>query len=554
MLIILKCILSSLILFQAGHTLTKILNFKDSNIGFCEKGLLGLVFLSFIGLLINFFFPLNIFINSAIFTIFIFLCFWFKTFPVKEILITGIVATLIIYLANVNNPDGGLYHLPYIQILNEEKLIIGINNLHYRFALASMFQYNSAVFNNIYLGVNGITIPLSITVSYFLYYLHLQLVEFLKQNKDLNYFFSILYLIIIVSSLYSFNRYSNYGNDVPLHIFYIIIFLLTLKVLLNENSIDQFNLIAIFSIFLVINKITFIFTLLFPLLILLNLKEKKIFSLTNVFLIIFVFFWCLKNFLISGCLVFPISITCFESIIWTDLNLINQERLAGEAWSKGWIDQNKYSTYQEFLSNYNWLEVWFSKHFYIVLEKLLPIFIFICFMIITLTLRGKYLEKFSLKSLFNKKIYFLLLILFMNVALWFNFFPIYRYGYSYLVVFITILFLLIFIKFIKKPDYIYIKKYFLLFVFFGYLAFGIKNFVRIIENFHEDYVGKPFPNIHYSYYTKQNPLIQKKSINDTFEFYYAPNLCFYNKAPCTNYEIKNLNYKKIANYGVLYIK
>ena len=48
--------------------------------------------------------------------------------------------------------------------------------------------------------------------------------------------------------------------------------------------------------------------------------------------------------------------------------------------------------------------------------------------------------------------------------------------------------------------------------------------------------------------------IEKKSINDTFEFYYAPNLCFYNKAPCTNYEIKNLNYKKIANYEVLYIK
>ena len=47
MLIILKCILSSLILFQAGHTLAKILNFKDINIGFCEKGLLGLVFLSF---------------------------------------------------------------------------------------------------------------------------------------------------------------------------------------------------------------------------------------------------------------------------------------------------------------------------------------------------------------------------------------------------------------------------------------------------------------------------------------------------------------------------
>lgn len=56
MLIILKCILSSLISFQAGNVLAKILNFKDSDIGFCEKGLLGLVFISFIGLLINFFF------------------------------------------------------------------------------------------------------------------------------------------------------------------------------------------------------------------------------------------------------------------------------------------------------------------------------------------------------------------------------------------------------------------------------------------------------------------------------------------------------------------
>ena len=37
MLIILKCILSSLILFQAGHTLTKILNFKDSNIDFVKR-------------------------------------------------------------------------------------------------------------------------------------------------------------------------------------------------------------------------------------------------------------------------------------------------------------------------------------------------------------------------------------------------------------------------------------------------------------------------------------------------------------------------------------
>ena len=44
----------------------------------------------------------------------------------------------------------------------------------------------------------------------------------------------------------------------------------------------------------------------------------------------------------------------------------------------------------------------------------------------------------------------------------------------------------------------------------------------------------------------------KKLIDNKMEYYYAPNLCFYNKAPCTNYKIDNLKYKKILNYKVLY--
>ena len=43
----------------------------------------------------------------------------------------------------------------------------------------------------------------------------------------------------------------------------------------------------------------------------------------------------------------------------------------------------------------------------------------------------------------------------------------------------------------------------------------------------------------------------KKLIDNKMEYYYAPNLCFY-KAPCTNYKIDNLKYKKILNYKVLY--
>ena len=133
-------------------------------------------------------------------------------------------------MLKTNNPDGGLYHLPYIQILNEEKIIFGINNLHFRFALSTMFQYISALHNNFFLGVVGITIPTAIIVSCFFYFLHRYIFESLKEYSDQNFLISIIYIIILISSLYSFNRYSNYGNDVSLNVFYFLIFYLVLKI------------------------------------------------------------------------------------------------------------------------------------------------------------------------------------------------------------------------------------------------------------------------------------------------------------------------------------
>ena len=45
-------------------------------------------------------------------------------------------------------PDAGLYHLPYISILNENKIIIGLSNIHFEFGHVSILQYLSAIYNN----------------------------------------------------------------------------------------------------------------------------------------------------------------------------------------------------------------------------------------------------------------------------------------------------------------------------------------------------------------------------------------------------------------------
>lgn len=550
--LIIKCIFSSYIIYQSGNIFSKILSLKSNRISFCEKSFLGIIFISFIGLFLNFFFPLNYTINSIFFSFLIVSFFIDRSFPFKQIIIIGLVTSLILLFAKTNNPDGGLYHLPYIQILNEEKIIFGLNNLHFRFALVSMFQYVSALFNNLYLGIEGVTIPIAIIVSYFLYFLHHEIFKLIKKYTKINSFISIIYVILLVSSLYSFNRYSNYGNDVSLHIFYFLIFLLSLNYFFIEQNKDTYNLVLIFSAFLIINKITYILVILFPIIIFFNLKQKKIINPTNFFIFVFFLLWALKNILISGCIIFPIPFLCFEMIEWSNLELVNQEKLAGEAWSKGWPDQKTFDDHSTFISNYNWLSTWFGKHFLVVLEKFIPIILFIIIFSFIFLVKGEKIELINNKF-YKIKLFQIYLISLLNFLLWFNFFPIYRYGYAFILIFTILSILLLTINKFNITEKIFIKKYYTSILVIGYMLFCLKNIDKIYENYNQNYVGKPFPNIYYSNFVTNLPKIEKKMIKNKFIYYHAPNLCFYNKAPCTNYLIENLNFKTLFNYKVLYL-
>ncbi len=549
--LIFKCILSSYVIYQSGNILSKILNFNSTSSDYFEKSFLGFIFISFVALFLNFFTPLSYLLNTLIFSLIIISFIIDKSFPIKEILIVGIITSLILAFAKTNNPDGGLYHLPYIQILNEEKIIFGINNLHFRFALSTMFQYISALHNNFFLGVVGITIPTAIIVSCFFYFLHRYIFESLKEYSDQNFLISIIYIIILISSLYSFNRYSNYGNDVSLNVFYFLIFLFSIKNIQKKINEKDFNLLLIFTFFLLINKITFILAGLFILLFFDNIKKNYLLNRTTTFLLIFSFLWIIKNIAVSGCIIFPIPMLCFESLEWTNIQQVQNEKIAGEAWSKGWPDQNLYKDHLTFISNFNWLDTWFSKHFFIIINKFLPILIFIILLFLIFLIKGEKLKKIN-NIFLTKKFFIIYIITFSNFLLWFVFFPIYRYGYSFLLTFFLLTFLYLISYNIKKPGKVFFIRFVIFLLIFGYISFFIKNITRVYKNYNQNYVGKPFPNIYYSNYHTNSQGIQKKLIDNKMEYYYAPNLCFYNKAPCTNYKIDNLKYKKILNYKVLY--
>ena len=78
------------------------------------------------------------------------------------------------------------------------------------------------------------------------------------------------------------------------------------------------------------------------------------------------YFYNFFTFINSGCLIFPISITCFENLAWSlDKDLINQTNTWFELWSKAGAGPN-YTLDErlEYISGLNWLSNWFDKYFF----------------------------------------------------------------------------------------------------------------------------------------------------------------------------------------------
>ena len=144
--------------FSLSGFLLKYAIFKKKDINeFNENGLFGFILIGFISLLLNFFFPLNLLVNNIVFIIVFILAFKLNFFNqnffklLKNIFFVSIIAYIFLIYSNVNRPDAFSYHLPYSQILNEHKVIIGLSNLHFRFGHISIFQYISSFFvNNLY--------------------------------------------------------------------------------------------------------------------------------------------------------------------------------------------------------------------------------------------------------------------------------------------------------------------------------------------------------------------------------------------------------------------
>jgi hypothetical protein len=554
--IFLSCTIVSFTLIVYGKLLLSLFKETKSDLdnNFSEYGLFGIILISFISLFTNFFFSINVLFNNLILIAGFIYGYFYINFNKKFfyiIILSSLFSTLLISLNNINRPDAGLYHLPYVSILNNEKIIIGLSNLHSRFGLISIIQYTSSVFNNSLLNDNGISIPLALCSVFFLMYLTDKLFSVLKKKSDLIIFFFLFFLLIF--SFYSFSNYSEYGNDVPAFIY----FFLTMIIYLNTNNLKKElryddKKIIIASIFAIFNKVFFILIALIPLLIIFtkykNFFKNKKFSF---FIIMFLGIWILKNIFISSCVLYPIKITCIKNLSWYNERDIVNTHISGEAWAKAWIDQDEPRIgLEEYNKGFKWFKTWSKKHLKKINEKFTPFMLFNIIFVFILFLKCQKKIYFYKSKQTLRKFKKILLLNIAGVLFWFIKFPIYRYGAAYLACFISGISVLILYFFNTKINLN--RNLIKILICFSIFLFVSVNTKRIIKNFDHVYNQYPWPKI-YSF-SFENIAELKIPIKDNKKIIYYKSTaeCMYTiYSPCTHEE-KSINYKEILGYKIFY--
>ena len=530
----LHSILITLFFTPYGLILLKDKRTKYDLFFYSSQLIFGVIILSFCSLLINFFLPLNEYLNTLFIVVSLFLLIKNQEIYLKKnfiyfLLISSLLIFLLINESNTYRPDAGLYHLPYINILNNEKIIFGLSNLHFRFGHISVIQYLSAISNNLLFGINGIVFaPAIIAVAVIINFTSIFFNKIKKSEFDIHFYFCFGVLIFI---FYKMNRYSEYGNDGPSHFLLFYLLSQTLN-LVNKLQIKELGNTIVVAGFIFMNKITLSIAGIVPILFLNKKNLLKILKIKRIyFIFIFLLFWIFKNIIVSGCIIYPLEITCLKKLTWSNLEMVKYVSNENEAWTKNWPDSNKNLSHEDYNKKFNWISDW-KKNYLPKLIKILAPYLIIL-IIISIYLNSESKKKFN-TSVAPKKVFLILTLLFFSICIWFLKIPLLRYGQSFLVGFIALIFAISCtdLKITKKKE-----RLFYAMIIFGFIIFSSKNILRFVKN-ENNYNNFPWPK--YLSHNDKNELIElEEYIINKRIFYKAKNgLCMYSEPLCSGMEQK----------------
>ncbi len=417
-------------------TLTSIMGFgvtinKIVKINIFEKEMInliffqGLIFIGFICIIFNFFIPISdVFSLSIIFIgSFLYLFHLLKLDEKKQELIFIIAVSTISFIYSIYAGLNDDFNYHYETIKNYK------NKILFEIAHHRMISYNShwLFLNSIYsisFFTSSLFILTSLLFSISIYDFYKLWNQSLKNNE---YYSAIISFFVLIFLLGVLHKYKDLGTDAPGVIINIYIFMVIFRYLFdkkNNNAQNIFIIIFILCQFAIIIKITNSLIILFIIFLFFKISIKRINYLFFLFTLLIPLLWIFQNYIISNCLIWPISFLCFSSV-----ELAIKETYLIESFAKGDI-----TTTME-LTGFSWISVWLTNHSVKILETY-GLYVFIILVpIIYITFEKKFsiiqFFKFTKKIYFNSDYLVIFAIILVSNFVWFFFTPAYRFGIFY---------------------------------------------------------------------------------------------------------------------------
>ena len=541
-----------------GILFCKIFNLKKIflHLNIFDISLFGLMFMGFLGQLVNFFFPLNdIFLLTNLILSILLIFYFFKEYKFlffldkKFILITLATLTLTYFtiFGSGYSDDLNHYHYAYINTTDNLKYILGLNFLHPNYGFSPIWLIVNSSLNFESSRLQDIHITNSLPYFFILSSFLIKIFQDIEK-KNFN-ILTILKIFFISFILLKYTRLKEYGVDRSIIIFFIYFIYLFiyfwqryfLKISL-ENKKNIFYIILLISIFIFSNKIVYFPIFIFAAVMIYS-SEKKVnyfYDLKIILMLIPIASYILKNIFLSGCIIYPLPFMCIDILPWNSKEIASNYIVGAEVMNKSMLQYTGNLDSINYVKNFNWVETWFERTKVELFEfTILFTFIFAvtCFLFNAKKNKKKrFLNKIKLLN-FTFFIAFLsfFFLIFLNT-------PLIRLSHHVFLIFFLLPFL--FLPYYNFSNKILLKEnYFIFFLTLFFLFSFTKNVNRISSN---NFINSPLDSVkNVGWYS------ESKARNlDGFNYYSN-----WGKAPVANMLNKNIyGYKKIFTYDIIFKK
>jgi hypothetical protein len=363
------------------------------------------------------------------------------------LILSILIFPIIIYMGP--GYDGGLYHLPHQNLIKNEKIIFGVGNLR-RFGFGSINEYISAF---LWIKENFILLKF-LQGTYFLIFFCFIVESIKKLNINIKIILPIIFLLPLLQRYFTL-AYT--FTDISTTVFYVITFIHGYNFFLNTEN-KNVNLKKEITTFLILIFLTvsmkptgslIIFYAIGVFMYIIwnsNLSIKFFFYFSWIYFVFFL--WYLKNLISTGCLIYPINLTCFKFLEWSSHQNSTMDYESAKSFARQPFAGD------EPLFNWNWLtDYWINLY-----DKFLIGFFFANLLILFL---------FYLLNFFYKKNFFLLikistLTLFLIITIFFQESGLFIFGKYFTIIKTLIitnkyLFILIFVLILSLGIFLIIK-------------------------------------------------------------------------------------------------